>query len=151
MAAKYFSAADIEEFRDCFYFYAKEKVISDTKLLSTVMRSLGFSPTITEIDQYFKKNEKDNRIDFATFLEVLHQHMEKEKCQQDLLNAFKAFDKNQTGTISYNDFYHLLTATGERLSGSDVDKIFKEAGVSKGQPIKYKEFMKVVLTPLPDY
>lgn len=62
--------------------------------------------------------------------------MENEKCQQDLLNAFKAYDRKQTGTISYNDLHHILTGTGEKLSGQDVDKVFKEAGISKGQAIK---------------
>lgn len=62
--------------------------------------------------------------------------MENEKCQQDLLNAFKAYDRNQSGTISYNDLHHILTGTGEQLSAQDVERVFKEAGISKGQTIK---------------
>ena len=41
------------EFRDCFSLYAKEKFITSTEQLTTIMRSLAFSPTSAEVNKYF--------------------------------------------------------------------------------------------------
>lgn len=57
----YFS---VVEFRDCFSLYAREKSINSVEQLTTIMRSLGFSPTITEVQQYFAEYQKGKHITF---------------------------------------------------------------------------------------
>ena len=58
--ALYFKEQDIDEFRDCFYLKTKPNSghITSVDELKTIMRSLGMSPTQTELEQYFK--EKSN-------------------------------------------------------------------------------------------
>jgi len=46
------------EFRECFYLFAREGVINKLDELSVIMRSLGMSPTITELKKYFSENSK---------------------------------------------------------------------------------------------
>ena len=53
-----FLTSDVAEFRDCFLLFARNKVVTNPDELTLIMRSLGFSPTIKEIDDYFAKNHK---------------------------------------------------------------------------------------------
>lgn len=51
--ARHFREQDIDEFRDCFYLNAcSSGQISDVKELKIIMRSLGMSPTMSELESY---------------------------------------------------------------------------------------------------
>ncbi|VVC98147.1 unnamed protein product [Leptidea sinapis] len=47
--ARYFKEQDIDEFRECFYLFARSGQITSLDELTVVMRSLGMSPTIQEL------------------------------------------------------------------------------------------------------
>lgn len=55
--ALYFKEQDIDEFRDCFYLKTRPNVgqIVSVDELKTIMRSLGMSPTESELAHYFKE------------------------------------------------------------------------------------------------
>lgn len=46
------------EFRDCFYLNARSGQIRSLDELTIIMRSLGMSPTITELKKYFKEKSE---------------------------------------------------------------------------------------------
>ena len=51
--ARHFSEEDIDEFRDCFYLNTcSSGQVTDVKELKTIMRSLGMSPTLAELETY---------------------------------------------------------------------------------------------------
>lgn len=51
--ARYFKEQDIDEFRDCFYLKTSSSgQITNIDELKTIMRSLGMSPTIPELESY---------------------------------------------------------------------------------------------------
>ena len=54
--ARYFSEQDIDEFRDCFYLITVHSNgrITSIDELKTIMRSLGMSPTLPELKQYYQ-------------------------------------------------------------------------------------------------
>ena len=57
----------------------------------------------------------EGKLDFATFLEIMHEHMQQEKCQQEILNAFRAQDRRGTGQLPVDEVVNLLRF-GETLS-----------------------------------
>ena len=61
----------------------------------------------------------DGRIEFGTFLELMYQHSQVEKCQQDILAAFKAHDKGGRGTVPASELVHILSNFGEKLSRAE--------------------------------
>lgn len=149
--AKYFNQSDIDEFRDCFSLFAKDKVITSIDELTTITRSLGYSPTVQELKKYYSENAKDGKIDFATFLEILHIHSQKEKCQQEILAAFRAHDQEGSGTVPGAELMHILTQFAEKISPAEADRMFKEANANSRGAVRYEELMRIILTPLPDF
>ncbi|CAN7949668.1 unnamed protein product, partial [Ixodes hexagonus] len=113
------------EFRDCFYLNAHSGQIRTLDELTLIMRSLGLSPTITELKKYYKN--KGGKISFADFLEIMHTHSEKESIPEEIIKAFRASDKNGSGQISGRELRRILMNWGERLSPREGKNIISQA------------------------
>merc|ERR1719270_3163109 len=95
--------------------------------LTVIMRSLGMSPTITELKTYMK--DKRGKDSFADFLDIMHSHTKKESIPKELLEAFRGMDPQKRGVIPAKDLWHILVKWGEKLSAREVDQIFREANI----------------------
>jgi len=91
------------EFRECFYLHARSGHINTLDELTTVMRSLGASPTMTELKDYLKAK---GSLSFADFLDVMHQHKDKENVPKELLDAFRCMDVSMAFTNSYTRVFN---------------------------------------------
>ena len=147
--------------------YARSGQIKTMDELTIIMRSLGMSPTITELKTYMK--DKSGKLAFADFLEIMHTHSKKESIPKELLEAFRGMDTSKKGTIPAKDLWHILVKWGEKLSPREgnvykknppklkfittfsVDQIFREANIHPNGQVKYEEFVKIVCAPVPDY
>lgn len=139
----------IAEFRECFYLFARSGHITSLDELTVIFRSLGLSPTINELTSYLKN--KNGRMSFADFLEVIHMHSRVENLPEEVIAAFKAGDKGGRGHIPARQLRHLLQNWGEGLSFREVDNIFREANVSNNGQVRYADFVRVACAPVPDY
>ncbi|KAH7946111.1 hypothetical protein HPB49_020515 [Dermacentor silvarum] len=140
---------DIREFRDCFYLNAHSGQIRTLDELTLIMRSLGLSPTITELKKYYK--DKGGKISFADFLEIMHAHSEKESIPDEIVKAFRASDRSGSGQISGRELRRILLNWGEKLTPREVEAIFREARISPNGPVQYNDLVRVVCAPVPDY
>ncbi|XP_033331021.1 calmodulin-like protein 4 [Megalopta genalis] len=147
--ARYFREEDIDEFRECFYLFARNGHIRTLDELTIIMRSLGLSPTIAELNKYLK--EKGGKMSFADFLEVMHLQTRAEDLPKEVIQAFQAADKSRNGTIPARQLAHMLLHWGEQLSNKEVEQIFREANVSLNGHVKYEDFVKIACAPVPDY
>ncbi|KAK0162864.1 hypothetical protein PV327_006606 [Microctonus hyperodae] len=147
--ARYFREEDIDEFRECFYLYARNAQIRTLDELTIIMRSLGLSPTIAELNKYLK--DKNGKMSFADFLEVMHLQTRAEDLPREVIDAFRAGDNSRSGKIPSNQLAHMLLNWGEKLSNKEVEQIFREANVTLNGQVKYEDFVKIVCAPVPDY
>jgi len=147
--AKYFKEEEIAEYRECFFLFARSGHIKSMDELTVIMRSLGLSPTISELATYLK--QKGGRMAFSDFLEVMHVHSRVENLPKEVVNAFKAADNNNTGVIPAKQLRNMLQNWGECLSSKEVDRIFREANVNNNSMVRYEDFVKICCAPIPDY
>jgi len=61
----------------------------------------------------------EGRIDFATFVSILDKHSRLEKCQQDIVDAFKAHDHSGHGVVPASELRHILTQFGDKMSNAE--------------------------------
>ncbi|XP_035737082.1 calmodulin-like protein 4 isoform X1 [Vespa mandarinia] len=139
----------ITEFRECFYLFARNGQIRTLDELTIIMRSLGLSPTIAELNKYLK--DKGGKMSFADFLEAMHLQTRAEDLPKEVIEAFQAADTAHTGTIPARQLAHMLLHWGEKLSNKEVEQIFREANVSINGNVKYEDFVKIACAPVPDY
>lgn len=129
--------------------FARSGQITKLDEITVIMRSLGLSPTINELATYLR--QKNGKISFADFLDIVHTHTKVENLPTEVLDAFKADDQSNRGMVRASELRHLLQNWGEMLSTREVENIFREANVNGNGMIRYSDFVKIACAPVPDY
>ncbi|XP_030630770.1 calmodulin-like protein 4 [Chanos chanos] len=137
------------KFKECFSLYDKKhRGKIEASDLITVMRCLGTSPTLSELDRHLQihKIDKNGDLDFSTFLNILHKQMQQEDPQTEILEAMRMTDRQKKGYVLASELRAKLTGLGEKLTDQEVDELFKEAGVGPDGHVCYEAFAKSPLT-----
>ena len=139
----------IAEFKEAFSLFDKDgDGTITTKELGTVMRSLGQNPTEAELQDMINEVDADGNgtIDFPEFLTMMARKMKDTDSEEEILEAFKAFDENDDGFISAAEARNVLTKLGEKLTDEEADLTILEADVDGDSRINYKEFVKTMMS-----
>lgn len=123
----------IEEYREAFNLFDKDSNGSiSASELTTVMKSLGLSPSETEIADLMNKVDQDgnHEIDFEEFLTLMVRQSDSRDSVQEIIEAFKVFDKNGDGYVSLSELKQVFNSIGENLSDEEMEAMFNE--VSNG-------------------
>ena len=76
-------------------------------------------------------------------LNVNHEDTDSE---EEILEAFKVFDKDGNGFISAAELRHIMTNLGEKLTDEEVDEMIREADIDGDGQINYEEFVKMMMS-----
>eukprot|EP00960_Hanusia_phi_P067471 766638-Hanusia_phi.AAC.9 len=124
----------IAEFKEAFSLFDKDgDGTITTKELGTVMRSLGQNPTEAELQDMINEVDADGNgtIDFPEFLTLMARKMKDTDSEEEILEAFKVFDKDGNGFISAAELRHV----DEMIREADID------GATGDGQINYEEFV----------
>ena len=120
----------IAEFKEAFQIFDKDGDGSiTTKELGTVMRSLGQNPSDDEIRQMIidVDEDKSETIDFKEFLGLMAKKMKENDSEDELIEAFKVFDRDGNGKISAHELRYVMLSSGEDLTEQDIQEMVLEA------------------------
>jgi len=139
----------ISKFKEAFTLFDKDgdRTIT-TKELGNVMRSLGQNPTEAELQDMINEVDANGNgtIDFPEFITMMSRKMKDTDSEEELLEAFKIFDKDGNGFISASELRHVLTNLGEKLSDEEVDEMIREADLDGDGEINHREFVKMMMS-----
>mmetsp|Transcript_143392 Transcript_143392/g.458375 ORF Transcript_143392/g.458375 Transcript_143392/m.458375 type:complete len:955 (-) Transcript_143392:222-3086(-) len=119
--------------------------------LGTVMRSLGQNPTPAELQDMINEVDADGdgTIDFPEFLSLMSRKMKDTDSEEEILDAFKVFDRSGNGMISAADLRHVMSNLGEKLTDQELDEMIKEADVDGNGEMNYQEFVNMMMNDAP--
>jgi calmodulin len=82
------------------------------------MRSLGQNPTEAELHDMIGEidTQGNGTIEFPEFLTMMARKMHDPDSEEEIKEAFKVFDKDETGYISAEELKHVMTNLGECAS-----------------------------------
>jgi len=138
----------LSEYQDLFDSYDLNKTGEiERKEMKTILKKLGKESTNEEIEQIWKsmnKIESDYTISFDDFIEFIKRYnlSKNSMSTDDIINAFEIFDKNHDGTISINEFKHILMDLGQKFSEDEVNKIITEIDLDNNGKINYRDFVE---------
>lgn len=112
-----------------------------THPISTSKLLLPPLPLLLQIDA-----DGSGTIDFPEFLTMMARKMKDTDSEEEILEAFKVFDKDGNGFISAAELRHIMTNLGEKLTDEEVDEMIREADIDGDGQINYEEFVKMMMS-----
>ncbi len=118
----------------------------DQKELKVAMRALGFEPKREEIKKMISDVDKDGSgvIDFPEFLEMMTQKMAERDPREEMLKAFKLFDDEQDGKITFKNLKRVAKELGENMTDEEIQEMIDEADRDNDNAINEEEFMRIM-------
>jgi calmodulin len=103
---------------------------------------------INEVDA-----DGNGTIDFPEFLTLMARKMKDSDTEEELIEAFKVFDRDGNGLISAAELRHVMTNLGEKLTDEEVnlyfyikvDEMIREADIDGDGHINYEEFVRMMM------
>jgi len=136
------------EFKEAFDTYVKGKEPGkiQSKELGNVMRYLGHNPTQAQIEQMTNElGGSGGFILWEPFFQMMAKRVTADDKEEDVLEAFRVFDRDGNGNISATELRHVMCAMGEKLEESEVDELIKEADRDGDGQINYEAFVRLML------
>jgi calmodulin len=138
----------IAEFKEAFQIFDKDgDGLITTKELGTIMRSLGQTLSEEELKTIIEEvdHDKSGTIDFQEFLELMAWKMKEIDIEDELIEAFKVFDRDGNGLISAHELRFVMSSAGEKLSEEDIEEMIREADENGDGYIDYEEFVRMMM------
>ena len=141
---------EIALYKEAFQIFDKhsEGYIS-TKELNTILGSLGIiisDEDLKEIINTYDNDEYNNMIDFITFLEIISKNKENAYKEDDLIDAFKIFDKEGNGKISSKELRYVMMSSGEDFNENYIKELIKESSIDHDEYIDYNKLAKLLMS-----
>ncbi|XP_022333553.1 neo-calmodulin-like [Crassostrea virginica] len=137
----------IEEYREAFKLFDKDGNGSITvEELVAILKNLGQNPTDAEISDIVSEVDADGNgnIDFPEFLLMMSKREKDVETDDDLLEAFRVFDRDGDGHISTTELRMVMLNIGEKMSEEEVENMIKEADEDGDGQVNYDEFVKMM-------
>ncbi|KAM3144224.1 hypothetical protein pb186bvf_003686 [Paramecium bursaria] len=136
------SEDQIANYKETFSLFDKD---GDNKIavseLGLLIRGLNQNPTEAEIEEM--KNEVDpdgtGQLDFPEAKDIDQ--------EEELMDAFRVFDKNQRGEVDATAIKHMIRTLGEPLSEEEANQFIQEANPNKEtNSIRYADLVRILTT-----
>ena len=119
----------------------------DAKELKVAMRALGFEPKKEEIKKMISDIDKDGSgtIDFSEFLEMMTAKMSEKDSREEILKAFRLFDDDETGKISFRNLKRVAKELGENMTDEELQAVINFCDVDGRGEVTQKDFVALML------
>mmetsp|Transcript_10624 Transcript_10624/g.21260 ORF Transcript_10624/g.21260 Transcript_10624/m.21260 type:complete len:174 (-) Transcript_10624:46-567(-) len=133
--AEYLSEDEIAQIQEVFAVFDKkgDKVMPASDL-TTLFQALHCNVSNAEITEYLQvlDSNGEGSVQYNDLLPVLARRMRTMEKTDQLLAAFRVFDKQNRGTISPEELRHILSHFGEAMDSTEIDEYLMEADLKAG-------------------
>ncbi|EDW34520.1 GL21534 [Drosophila persimilis] len=139
-----------EQSKDCttvFDMFDPENTgVLPLKQIKYLMRALAVFPTDLELSDIYAEIDTDGsgdmlRDDFLYIMSKMYKDMTPE---DEIIAAFKVFDKEGTGVIAETEFRHIMTNLGDKMTEDEIEEIIRDADSDTEGNIDYVRFVTMM-------
>lgn len=136
--------SDIKEAFDMFD--TEGTGVIDIKELKVAIRALGFEPKKEDIKKMVADVDKEGtgKISYADFLQLMTMKMTEKDSNEEILKAFRLFDDDDTGTISFKNLKRVAKELGENLTDEELKEMIEEADMDGDGEVNQDEFLRIM-------
>ena len=145
---EYITDEQRKDFQDIFDQFDKDK---DGKIsgkeLANAMVSMGQNPTEDEINEMMREVDlnQDGLIDFDEFMILMTNNSPETQAEEEVINAFRVFDKEGNGLIASSELKHIMMTIGDKMTEEEADEMVNEADIDEDGMINYEEFVRMMM------
>ncbi len=118
----------------------------DIKELKVAMRALGFETSKEELRKLVSQVDKDGSgaVDFKEFLQMMTSKMADRDSREEMVKAFRLFDDDETGKISFRNLKRVAMELGETISDEELQEMIDEADRDGDGEVSQEEFCRIM-------
>ena len=145
---EYITDEQRKDLQDIFDQFDKDK---DGKIsgkeLANAMFSMGQNPTDDEINEMMREVDlnQDGKIDFDEFMILMTNNSPETQAEEEVINAFRVFDKEGNGLIASSELKHIMMTIGDKMSEEEAEEMVNEADIDEDGMINYEEFVRMMM------
>lgn len=118
--------------------------------LKSMMETLGISVSDDYIEEILKRATQSgegliSEEEFMQFMSKQSHAANADEAMEDLVAAFRVFDKDQNGYITRDELRQGMEMIGEPVTESSIDAMLLVADIDKDGKINYEEFARMLL------
>jgi centrin-1 len=100
---------------------------------------LGFEPTKEEIRKMISDADKDGSgtINFDEFITIMQSKMGERDSREEMVKAFRLFDDDETGKITFTKLKRVATELGENITDEELQEMIDEADRDGDGDVRY--------------
>ena len=116
--------------------------------LANILKAIDINASDEEIKEIIAEInlEGNGEINFEKFVSIVNRRDKDVDNEEEVLNAFKLFDKEGNGLININDLKHIMLTCGNNFSETEINDLLKEADIDMDGYINYEEFIRALLS-----
>ena len=139
----------VAEIREAFKLFDKDDSgYIDTEELKDAMRALGFIVDKKRVKDLMEQADKDGsgQIDQEEFKALMARFIVQRKPQDELKNAFKMYDDDENGTISFENLEKVAAELEEDISDYELKMMLQVGDRNKhgGEQVDFEDFMYIM-------
>jgi len=110
------------------------------------MRALGFEPKKEEVRKLIAEVDADGSgtIDYSEFLSLMTVKMGERDSKEEILKAFRLFDDDETGKISFRNLKRVAKELGENMTDDELQEMIDIADRDGDGEVNQDEFLRIM-------
>ena len=119
----------------------------DLIYLAEMMRSAGAIFLDNELERPMETIRNNNGADIFNqkdFVDLCTKFINNDETEDDLIEAFKFWDTDNSGRVATEDIRRALTTLGDKLSEDEINALVKEADPDNIGAIDYEHYSKIL-------
>ncbi|GAB0195272.1 caltractin-like [Grus japonensis] len=135
------------ELREAFELFDRDGCgVVDVRALKITVRALGCELGKEEMKRIVSQfgKEGSGKLSFKSFLQVVTQKMAEPCVEKEILRAFKVFDCDGTGKISFENLKVVASEVGEDITDEELQEMIDEADVNGDGEVDKQEFLRML-------
>ncbi|CAI6357042.1 unnamed protein product [Macrosiphum euphorbiae] len=142
-----FSEKQMADIREAFELFNVDGSGSiGTKELKVAMRALGFEPKKEEIKRMLLNINKQHTgvITYDDFVTLMSIKMADKDSKEEIIKAFKLFDDDCTGKITFSNLKRIAQELGENIVDEELQEMIDEADKDGDGEVSQEEFLQIM-------
>ena len=151
---KELSDDQLNEIRDSFDLFDRDgtgTIGADD--LWVVMRALGCEPRKEDMKKMVGEVDQENtgQISFDGYLQIVLNKMVERPGLDDILKAFRLFDREGSGAVSFAQLKRIVQQIGETISDEELHEMIAEADRKGSGVVDEEDFVKIITSHAKHY